>query len=174
MSGKILVGIIVAVSVIVGAAMYYVQVYAYYERVGAPANGVELTTLDGALEPITISDYQGIDADSSPIRFRACFNTPQSPATLGETYQVYEGAEPLIAPGWFDCFDAQAIENDLLAGDAIAFLGQKNFAYGVDRVVVVNNEGRGFIWHQLNDCGETDYTGTPVGEACPDLEQEGN
>jgi hypothetical protein len=31
MTGKILAGIIVAISLIAGAAMYYLQVYAYYE-----------------------------------------------------------------------------------------------------------------------------------------------
>lgn len=174
MNGKIVAGIIVVIALVSGAAMYYLQLYAYYDRVSAPDTGVVMTTYGGSQERIIVTDFQGIDADSSPIRFRACFNTPHSLAMLSETFELYEGAEPLTAPGWFDCFDASGIAQDLQDGRALAFLGEKNIAYGVDRVVVVNESGQAYVWHQLNDCGETDYTGTPVGEACPEREQEGN
>ena len=43
-------------------------------------------------------------------------------AMLTETYKTYEGAVPLIAPSWFDCFDATAIGEALEKGEAIAFL----------------------------------------------------
>jgi hypothetical protein len=174
MTGKILAGIIVAISLIAGAAMYYLQVYAYYEPAKAPANGVVMTRYGGAQERIIAKDFEGIDADSSPIRFRACFTTPHSLAMLSETFEIYEGAEPLTAPNWFDCFDAQQIADDLHAGRALAFLGEKNINYGVDRVIVVRDDGKAFIWHQLNDCGETDYAGNPVGEACPSREEGEN
>ena len=47
---------------------------------------------------------------------RACFTTPLTQATLTETYQLYDRPTPLTAPGWFDCFDADAIGEALLAG----------------------------------------------------------
>ena len=71
-------------------------------------------------------------------------------------------------PGWFDCFDAKAIGEELEAGTALTFLSQKNIHFGVDRIVAITSDGRGYIWHELNDCGEKSYDGTVVGEACPD------
>ena len=44
---------------------------------------------------------------------------------------------------------------------------QKNVHYGVDRIVAITDDGRGFVWHELNDCGEKAYDGTVVGEECP-------
>lgn len=174
MIGKLLTGFIILSAMIAGAFMYYLQVYAYYEPVNAQADSVVMTTYTGAEQKIITSGFEGIDAESSPIRYRACFSTPHSLPMLTETFQDYPEAEPLTAPAWFDCFDAAGIAEDLQAGRALAFLGVKNIAYGVDRVVVVREDGRAFAWHQLNDCGETDYAGNPVGEACPQIEQEGN
>lgn len=167
MTGKILAGIIVVSAIIAAAAMYYLQVYAFYEPVSTPDKGVVMTTYAGSEERIIAKDFQGIDADSSPIRYRACFNTPHSLAMLSETFEIYDTAQPLTAPGWFDCFDAQHIANDLNSGQALAFLSVKNIAFGVDRVIAVNSDGRAFAWNQLNNCGEKAYDGSPVGEECP-------
>ena len=167
MTGKILVGIIVVSAIVAAAAMYYLQVYAFYEPVKATDDAVVMTTYGGSQERIITKDFQGIDADSSPIRYRACFNTPHSVAMLTETFEIYDTAEPLNAPGWFDCFDADAIAGELDAGQAIAFLGVKNIAYGVDRVIAVNSDGRAYAWNQLNNCGQKTYDGSAVGEECP-------
>ena len=63
---------------------------------------------------------------------------------------------------------AESIDAALEAGSALAFLGQKNVHFGVDQIVAITDDGRGYIWHQLNECGEKSYDGTVVGEACPD------
>jgi hypothetical protein len=120
-------------------------------------------------EPIVTNNFSAIDADSSPIRYRACFETTLSLAMLSETYVVTENIEPRNAPGWFDCFDAKSIGMELEAGTALTFLSQKNVHFGVDRVVAITSDGRGYIWHELNDCGEKSYDGTVVGEACPEM-----
>ena len=86
---------------------------------------------------------------------------------LSETYVGLEEATPRNAPHWFDCFDAEAIAEALDAGQALLFLGQKNIHFGVDRVVAIHTDGRGFVWHELNECGEKSYDGTIVGEECP-------
>ena len=70
---------------------------------------------------------------------------------MTETYAVYDAPTPLTAPGWFDCFDAEAIGTALEAGEAFAFLGQKNIHDGVDRVVAVFPDGRAYAWNQLNE-----------------------
>ena len=40
----------------------------------------------------------------------------------------------------------------------------------VDRVVAITEDGRGYVWHELNDCGAKAYDGSPTGEACPPRE----
>lgn len=155
--------------------MYWLQVYAFYAPVEpASAQGeMRLTTLEGVVEPILSAGFDGIDSDSSPIRFRACFTTPQSMAMLTETYQTYPQAVPLTAPGWFDCFDAAAIGDALEQGEAIAFMGQENITYGVDRVVAVYGDGRAFAWNQINACGAVVFNGGAAPVDCPPAPEGG-
>jgi hypothetical protein len=168
MTGKILGGFIVISALIAGAALYYLQIYGFYREVEAPVGGVALLTIDGNVaEVIPMEGFRAIDADSSPIRYRACFTTPYSLALLTETFRMVENATPRIAPGWFDCFDAEAIGGELEAGTALTFMSQKNVHFGVDRIVAITSDGRGYVWHELNDCGEKAYDGTIVGEECP-------
>ncbi|MDO8881891.1 MAG: DUF6446 family protein [Pseudotabrizicola sp.] len=152
MNGKIAAGAIVISAAVAGVAIWYLQVYAFYEPVSfTPGQEITLTTIEsGQPEPILAEDITGIDADSSPLRFRACFTTPLTFGMLSETYVAYDGAEPLVAPGWFDCFDAVAIGTALERGEALAFLSQSSVHTDVDRVVAVFPDGRAFAWHQLN------------------------
>ncbi|QJF52024.1 DUF6446 family protein [Roseobacter ponti] len=169
MSGKI-VGVFIMISALIaGATLYYLQIYGFYEE--APADFTEVRLMpytSDAPVPILAENIQAIDADSSPIRFRACFTTPSGLPMLTETYVGLDRAVPRNAPEWFDCFDAQEIADELKAGTALAFLGEKNVAFGVDRIVAITEDGRGYIWHELNDCGEKAYDGTVTGEECPD------
>lgn len=170
MIGRIYVGAIVISALLAGAAIYYLQVYGYYQTLEAntPAAEIRMTTLEGVPEPLLIEGFEGIDADSSPIRFRACFRTPQSMAMLTETYQTYAGATPLVAPGWFDCFDAKAIGEALEAGQAVAYLGEENIEYGIDRVIAIMDDGRAFAWNQINRCGAVVFDGQPAPADCPE------
>ena len=80
MRGKILVITILLTSFLGGATMYYLQVYGYYAKVGLEqSKGISLVNL-ATLEPekMEVVNYQGIAADSSPIRFRACFEIKHS------------------------------------------------------------------------------------------------
>lgn len=152
MSGKLIGGFIVLVALVFGAVVYWTQEYAYYTPVAVDAAEVTLVNLaTGQPEPMAMSGFEGTDSDSSPIRYRACFQAGQSLATLTETFELYEEATPLNAPRWFDCFDASEIGEALERGDAVAFLSQKNIHDGVDRVVAVFPDGRAFAWHQLNE-----------------------
>lgn len=155
-------------ALIAGAAMYYLQVYAFYDEVTATNEDVVLTSLySGAPEPILFENFKGIDSTSSPIRYRACFETPTSLALMTETYVMVDEAEPLVAPEWFDCFDAQEIGEALEAGDALAFMGSENIQYGIDRIVAVFADGRAYAWNQINACGEVVFDGDPAPEGCP-------
>mgnify|MGYP001816138223 CR=1 FL=1 len=169
MNGKVLAIFLVLTAVIGGTGMYYLQVYGFYEEVQATnVDDVQLTLLEsGASEVILYENFKAIDAESSPLRYRACFETPMSQALLTETYQIYDTPIPTVAPDWFDCFDANAIGADLEDGTAIAFLGTSNVIYGFDRVVAVTEDGRGYVWHQINECGEKVFDGDPPPEGCP-------
>ncbi|WP_299149169.1 DUF6446 family protein [uncultured Tateyamaria sp.] len=171
MSGKIIGITILLGSLLGGIALYYLQVYGFYEAVEDAQ--VELVSVVSDLpEPIAISSFDAIDAESSPIRYRACFTTDMSLALLTETYVGLDDATPRNAPNWFDCFDAEAIAAELDAGTALPFLGAKNVDFGVDRIVAITEDGRGYVWHELNDCGEKAYDGTIVGEECPKRDAE--
>lgn len=171
MSGKIIGVMIIVVTAAFAIGVYYAQVYGYYDDVVAVGGDVQLTTLrSGAPEEILFEDFQAIDAESSPIRYRACFTTSQSQAMLTETYEIFEDAEPRNAPYWFECFDAEAIGAALVSGEAIAFVSQRNIEYGIDRVAAIFADGRGYVWHQINDCGDTLYDGSAASDDCPPRE----
>ncbi|MEJ6397849.1 DUF6446 family protein [Yoonia sp. 208BN28-4] len=167
-AGKVFIVGLGTSALVAGMAMYYFQVYGFYEEVNAEVAEVQLTSLvTGQPEEILFENFKAIDSDSSPVRFRACFNTGMSLATLTETYEIYDAAEPLVAPNWFDCFDARRIGEDLETGDAVAFLGQENIQYGIDRIVAVYPDGSAFAWHQINACGEVVFDGNRPPEGCP-------
>ncbi len=159
---------ILATAVAAGIGMYYVQVYAFYDEILAfEADYATFTTMDGTVELLHPGRFQGIDSESSPIRFRACFESGQTLEELDARYQPYDDPRPPNAPFWFECFDARAIGEALAAGEAHAYLGEKDVQYGIDRVMAVTPDGRVFAWHQINECGEVVFDGQPAPEGCP-------
>jgi hypothetical protein len=169
MTGKILALFLVLVAAIAGGSLYYLQVYAYYDEVTEEQAGGVMLVANAIGKPVKIvyDDFQAIDSDSSPLRFRACFSVKNSIGMLTENFRVYGNPVPNMAPGWFDCFDAKALGAALEEGTAVAFLGEENVRYGFDRVVAVLPDGRGFAWHQINHCGEVVFDGNPAPEGCP-------
>ena len=95
MTGKIMVMSILLTSVIAGATMYYLQVYGFYQRVNVEqSKGISLVNLSTQEpEKIQVANFQGIDANSSPIRFRACFEVNDPIDLLKEKYLM-------ALPGW--------------------------------------------------------------------------
>ena len=144
-SGRIIVIVILLVTAVFAVSLWWANTRAYYE----PLDVVEIAVQrpDGALIALDISEASGIDANTSPLRFRACFTH-----TFDDTSAAmpYDDPTPLTTPAWFDCFNASAIGAALEAGDAIAVLGRRNVTRGVDRVVALFPDGRGFAWNQLN------------------------
>ncbi|MEM9757374.1 MAG: DUF6446 family protein [Pseudomonadota bacterium] len=164
-SGKILAVALLVGTAAVGIGAWYTQTRAWYQAVEAEA--VTLTRRDGAEEALAVAGFEGVDAATSPLRFRACFTTDLDLGTLDAAYMAYPDATPLNAPGWFGCFDAGAIGAALEAGEAQAFLGRQNAPYGFDMVVAVTEAGQGFAWPQLNRCGEAAFGGDPLPPGCP-------
>lgn len=171
---RLVILIMLLTGMILGGVLYYQQVYAYYEEVQASPDAVQLTSVTSGLpEPVDVDNFEAIDAISSPLRYRACFDITLSQATLTESYVIFDAAEPRVAPNWFDCFDAAQIGADL-SGEAIAFMGIENVEYGIDRIVAIYPDGRGYAWHQINACGEVVFDGNPVPEGCPPRPQVGD
>jgi hypothetical protein len=172
MSGRAVGIFLVVLGLIAGVAMYWLQVHAFYREVRLASDGgdvvVRATKADGTVQEIAVSEFRGIDADSSPIRFRACFVTLAEPAG----FALYPDPTPLVAPSWFDCFDAAAIGTDLAEGRATAVLGEANVSYGIDRVLVLYPDGRAYAWHQINACGEVVFDGDPPPEGCPPVPED--
>jgi hypothetical protein len=166
--GKFVVIALIAAAVVAGGGLWYTATRAFYAPVEGPvtltlARGGDLTTL-----PAT--DVSAIASTSSPLGFRACFRHGLDLDAADALAEPRANPAPTIAPGWYDCFDAEAIAGLIRAGEARAFTAYENAAYGVDRVVALARDGRGWAWHELNDCGDRAYDGSPVGEACPDRE----
>lgn len=159
--GKFLTVVLLVCAVLAGGGMYYLQVYAYYDELLAQ-DTITLTAPGAMPREVPIADFVGIDSDSSPIRYRACF-TLDSVAGAAP----YDGATPLIAPSWFDCFDAAQLAADLDSGAAQAVLAQGNFRYGFDKVIAHYPDGRAFAWQQINRCGQALFDGNPVPAGCP-------
>jgi hypothetical protein len=159
---------ILLTATVAGMAMYYLQVYGFYEELGPDQAGpVALVLQDGTSTTLLTQDLRGIERVSSPISFRACFTTSEPLDALAASAQPYEDATPLNAPEWFDCFDAREIGTALESGEAKAFLSVKDIRYGIDRIVAVLPDGRGAAWHQINPCGEVVFDGNPPPEGCP-------
>ncbi|MBR3371116.1 MAG: histidine kinase [Rhodobacteraceae bacterium] len=160
--GRFLVVLLLLSTALAGVGVWYFQVYAFYEDL--PAQGsVQLTPM-GALgaQDYAVNNFEGIDSDSSPIRYRACFDIDVNAAAL----TPYANATPLFAPDWFGCFDAAALTLALENGQAQAVMGVSNIRYGVDRVVALM-DGRGYSWQQINPCGLAHFDGDPVPPGCP-------
>ncbi len=169
--GKVAVVLLLGSAVAAGVGIWYTQTYAYHDE--APAQDrITLTTLQAEEAALEVIDFTAIQSASSPLGFRACFTLVQPPRGFTETYDRPTSADPTIAPSWFDCFDARQIGEDLRAREAIALMGTKNIAYGIDRIIALYPDGTGYAWHQLNNCGRKAYDGSPVGEECPPRDDE--
>ncbi|MBA4489863.1 DUF6446 family protein [Paracoccus sp. S1E-3] len=150
-AGKIMASMIVLSALLAGLAVYYLQVYGFYTPVDEAAGAAELHAVADDMQPIplAVTEFRGIDAESSPLRYRSCFRITDMSAL--ENARPFDGATPLVGPNWFSCFSAKALTADLESGAATAYLGQSEIHPDVDRVIAVYPDGRAFAWHQIND-----------------------
>ena len=166
--GRFLAGAILVVALVAGAAMWWLQTRAFYVTLDRAAMTVVPLGAEAA-RPIPVEDFRGIDSDSSPIRYRACF---QVDTAIVDDAAPAPDAVPLTAPGWFDCFDAVEIGEAIEAGEATAILSRSNDPYGIDRIIAVFPDGRAYAWTQINRCGEIVFDGRPAPEGCPPAPEE--
>lgn len=165
MKGKTLFSGLAIFAVIFGIALYYFQTRAWYDV-------TEVEVSDAVLD-WPVENYTMIDAKTSPIKYRGCFTGAPYQAFI-ERYQDVGEATPLIAPRWFDCFDAKALTDDIESGAVAARRVRANEIYGTDEYVAVYPDGRGVVWRQLNECGKEYFNDKPVPATCPEPPQQGN
>lgn len=147
-SGRWLVLTILLVTALFAGAQWWFQTRAYYTPIDSAR--IVVTTLTGEVISLDPQGFQGIDAETSPLRFRACFTLDAAGLGNAGRGAAYEDPTPLIAPGWFECFDAAAIGAALEDGTARAVLSEREVQDGVDRVLALFPDGRVYGWHQLN------------------------
>lgn len=142
MSGKIMAGGLVLFTLIFGGFLWYAQFYAYYNEV----DGLTSVSVEG--RDVAVSDYHGLDGDSSGLKLRGCFTVD---VTDFDGVPLAEAPVPATPPGWFECFDVVQITDDVESGAATAYMAAKEDMDGLDRVIAVYPDGRAFMWRQLND-----------------------
>jgi hypothetical protein len=146
-TGKFLALGLLGLALLFAGPLWYYQVYAFYERV----EGVTEITVKGA--PVPVTDYRGIDAFTSPLKIRACFRA--EPAAFADLPPAPE-ATPLVAPFWFECFDAERLTADLAAGRATAHVigdatPPEAVGYRILTYVAIYPDGRGYLWRQFTE-----------------------
>ncbi len=141
MNGKYVVTGLVGFTVLFGLVLWWVQNHAFYQETQADEAEIVIA---GTVYPVT--EWKGIDATSSPLKMRACFlirETIDAPPAIAP--------EPLVAPGWFKCFNAEVIAENLARDYVTAYVAQFNDPYGFDRIVAVFPGGRAYMWRQLSE-----------------------
>lgn len=138
-NGSYVVAGLIAFTVLFGLAFWWFQSHAFYEETWA-----EKVEINGWEYPVT--EWKGITSTSSPLKMRACF-------LLRVPFEapVAREAEPLVAPGWFKCFNAEVIGENLASGYAKAYVAERNDPEGFDRIVAVFPGGRSYMWRQLSE-----------------------
>ena len=159
MKGSVLMGGILGAAALMAGGMWYAIQVAPYGDV------VTEGTIKAFGEEFEVENYRAIDSANSPIKFRACFEVPDWAYNAEDTFK--DEATPLVAPGWFDCFDARQISNDLRDGVATALMSNRNEPFGTTTFIAHYPDGQAFMWRQLNECGEAFYAGEPVPAECP-------
>jgi len=105
-----------------------------------------VSVVTGQPDEILGSDLQV--SSSGHADLHGCFETTMSLPMLTETYQLFDQAKPVVPVGGLDCYDAEKIKEAMAADSALAFLSRANVTRGLDRVVVIYDDGRGFVWNQ--------------------------
>lgn len=141
MNGRRLVIGFLAFLAVFAAALVYYQFFAFYER----TNRYPPLVIGG--QTVALGDYEGISASSSPLKLRGCFQVDPAAVT---SLPVAEDPTALTPPPWFRCFDAEAIQKGIEAGEAAAFLVAADAPDGFDVMMAVYPDGRGYLWRQLS------------------------
>ena len=141
MNGRIFSISLIVFCAIFGGALFYFQVFAFYKKVDT------LSHIEVNGNSIPVKNYEGIESASSALKLRGCFEVDPS---VFSDQQLAENPTPLAAPFWFKCFDYEYLHNQIVKGYPKVYLAQKNEYDGIDRLVLVFDNGKAYQWRQLN------------------------
>jgi len=161
LNGKVLMSGLILTALAIGGGIWYSSTIGSYDRI----DGVERLSVEGQFLPI--ADYQGLDGVSSPLKLRGCFTHDWDVAPSKDLRAI---ATPLISPNWFDCFDAEQIDADIQSGAAEVLISTENEPFGFTTYIASYDDGRGYLWRQINDCGTAQFSGEPLPQGCPGAE----
>ncbi len=141
MSGRVFSISLILFCTIFGVVLFYFQVFAFYER----ADTISHIEVSG--NNIPVKNYKGIKSASSALKLRGCFKVDPS-LFIGKP--LAENPTPLAAPYWFKCFDHEYLHKQIIKGQPKVYLAKKNEYDGIDRLVLVFDNGKAYQWRQLN------------------------
>jgi len=125
--------------------LWYAQNHAYYRELPLPKGG-----FPGDAYPI--ETWRAIEGTSSPLKLRICATvTPETARRLENDMLELAPGEPLVAPAWFECFDAKRISRDLEARKANFYALGPSDHEGIDLVMALYPDGRIFAWPRLDE-----------------------
>lgn len=133
------------IAVVAGAAIYYLQGFAYYSRV----DGLSAVSIGG--RDFAVTEYQGLDNKSLPLRLRGCFRLADPQAAL-EAGTPDPEAAPFEAPFWFDCWDVERLARDLRSGAAKAVIAEQETQgddFRTERIVAIYPDGAAYQWRRI-------------------------
>ena len=144
LSGKLIAGGIVGITLIFGIGMWYAQQQSYY----SPVEGLAKVTVND--KSFAVTGYKGLDGKTSPLKLRGCFrfDDPEAAIAAGE---ATTDAVPLTTPAWFGCFDPEAILTDIESGAATAIMAGLDEGDGADLYMAIYPDGRAYRWRQANE-----------------------
>ena len=137
-NGSYVVTGLVGFTLLFGLGFWWFQTLAFYEE-----TWTDSVRIAGEVYPVT--EFRGIDAASSPLKMRACFLIRVEIRALEAL-----NPEPLVAPGWFKCFSARFIAENLDRDYAKAYVAERNDPRGFDRIIAVFPGGRAYMWRQVS------------------------
>ena len=158
MNGKILKSALIASALAIGAGIWYSSTVGSYDAV-TNINEVQVGETDWA-----VTNYRGIDGSSSPLKLRGCFDF-ELPYAYDPTHAA--AATPLVAPRWFDCFDAVQLQEDIRSGEASVLISNENEPFGFTTYIAHYPDARGYLWRQINACGKAQFEGSELPPGCP-------
>jgi hypothetical protein len=154
--------------------MYYLQVYRFYdELVPEEAGPVVLTRPDGTIEP-SPSRTSARSTATPPHPLPVCFTAEDPPDMLAGRFDGSRAPRPspLRAGSTASTPASSALPSKPARPAPSCPSGTSS--YGIDRVVAVLPDGRGFAWHQINACGEVVFDGNPPPPGCPPVPERPN
>ena len=158
MKGSFLITILLVIAGTMGIGLWYTIEKAYYVNV----TDISEINVGGTIRKV--QNYNGIDADTSPLKLRACFDVDWE---YNFSVDYKKIATPLIAPKAFSCFDAKKIGFDIQAENASVILADVNNPFGFDKYIVQYPDGKSYMWRQINECGKAHFAGDPLPVGCP-------